>query len=64
LAVILDKIFPSLHTAADVSSQEDSMASIEMLPPAPLKGGFWFELISSWIILKRLFAKKGNNFFC
>jgi hypothetical protein len=29
--VILDKIFPSWQTDADVSSQEDSMAKIEIL---------------------------------
>lgn len=27
----LDNIFPSLHTAAEVSSHDDSMASMEML---------------------------------
>src|SRR5436190_19047070 len=45
VAIMLDNIFPSRQTDADVSSHEDSMASI-VSPSCPLKREPWEALIS------------------
>ena len=58
----LDKILPSLHTAAEVSSQEDSMA--KMVAPRPPTVGeelrIDVSLFSFWFIL---FEMQKNKIF-
>jgi hypothetical protein len=55
LAIILDKILPSLQIAAAVSSQDDSMAKIVIPPPFSCisPGTFFGELFEAFSISQK-----------